>query len=77
MGLENVNNSSANNLSTYDIQNAPTTSADNIFSGVTQKSTLELLDKLLNDSRNSTASVEEKLALAKCRYCLKRRSPVA
>jgi hypothetical protein len=65
MGLENVNNSSANNLSTYDIQNAPTTSADNIFSGVTQKSTLTLLDKLLNDSRNSTASVEEKLALAK------------
>ena len=65
MGLENVSNSSANNLSTYDIQNAPTTSGNNIYSGVTEKSTLTLLDKLLNDSRNSTTSVEEKLALAK------------
>ena len=65
MGLENVSNSSANNLSTYDIQNAPTTSEQNIYSGVTEKSTLTLLDKLSNDSRNSTASVEEKLALAK------------
>ena len=65
MALENVNVTGANNLSTYDIQNAPTTSDKNIYSGVTQKSTLTLLDKLLNDSRNSTASVAEKLALAK------------
>jgi hypothetical protein len=65
MAIENVNIPSANNLSTYDIQNAPTTSSNNIYSGITEKSTLTLLDKLLNDSRNSTASVEEKLALAK------------
>ena len=49
MGLENVSNSSANNLSTYDIQNAPTTSEQNIYSGVTEKITLTLLDKLSND----------------------------
>ena len=64
MTVPSVNRTTANDLSSYDIQNAPVTSGNN-YSGVTEKSALTLLDKLLNDSRNSTENVEEMLALAK------------
>jgi hypothetical protein len=65
MTINNANKTTANNLSSYDIQNPAQSSDNSIYSGTAEKSTLTLLDKLLNDSRNSSASVEEMLALAK------------
>lgn len=65
MAIDKVNSTNADDLTSYDIQNTPVSSDKNIYSGSAEKTTLTLLDKLLNDSRNSTASVEEMLALAK------------
>jgi hypothetical protein len=65
MTTPSVNRSTANDLGSYEIQNTITGSDKNVNAGVASKNSLTLLDKLLNDSRNSTASVEEKLALAK------------
>jgi hypothetical protein len=65
MAIDKINSTNANDLTAYDIQNSTVSSDKNIYSGSAEKTTLTLLDKLLNDSRNSTASVEEMLALAK------------
>ncbi len=65
MPIPSVNSPSTNNLNSYDIQHSPASSEDNIYSGTAERTSLTLLDKLLNDSRNSTANVAEMLALAK------------
>ena len=65
MPIPSVNSPSANNLNSYDIQHSPASAVNNIYSGTAEKTSLTLLDKLLNDSRNSTANVAEMLALAK------------
>jgi hypothetical protein len=65
MPIPSVNSPSTNNLNSYDIQHSPASAVNNIYSGTAEKTSLTLLDKLLNDSRNSTANVAEMLALAK------------
>jgi len=65
MPIPSVNSPSANNLNSYDIQHSPASAVNNIYSGTAEKTSLTLLDKLLSDSRNSTANVAEMLALAK------------
>lgn len=65
MTIDRINKTNTNDLISYDIKNSDAGSENNIYSGTAEKNTLTLLGKLLNDSRNSAASVEEMLSLAK------------